>query len=455
MTIPAGNNWCPDCEEACHDHSTMCTVCGAPLVAPPPTTTTTTAVRLVPDSLSEHVRVTSGELRGLLQNLQSRIDAVHTAQDDLWEQLVVRERDVWQLIPAALWDPQPPTEPTSGNRQSTATAALAALPRTVLTAHSSFFHQCTLNFGVRVAAGRGGGDDDGTNGVPSTSTPPPIPESMIAVPGEFATTRQSAHTATATTSTTCGSSSEEGIGSALSPTVVASATLLVAEFTADGRELSESTRQAIHRAVHDDDDEPKPAPATSATAATRGVLLYVWRGGGRTFRHTARLAQEAGAAGCIVGNHVADPWPYTMRDSAGTAAKHGPPLRIPVVMASQHDGRRIQQFVQSCAKAAALTTTTITAQCTLSLQTTTHAAAPDCCVCTEVFTVGNSVLKLPQCGHVFHEDCAVTWLSQHNTCPYCRHELPLQDAEQERERRRRGNNHHNSTTAAPHHDFYG
>jgi hypothetical protein len=66
--------------------------------------------------------------------------------------------------------------------------------------------------------------------------------------------------------------------------------------------------------------------------------------------------------------------------------------------------------------------------------------------------VGNTVLKLPSCGHVFHEECAVTWLTQHNTCPYCRHELPLQEDELERDRRRRVTSNSNSTA---HHEFYG
>ena len=45
----------------------------------------------------------------------------------------------------------------------------------------------------------------------------------------------------------------------------------------------------------------------------------------------------------------------------------------------------------------------------------------DCSVCLEEIsqTTGSSTMA---CGHSFHIRCLGTWLLQHETCPYCRHE---------------------------------
>ncbi|KAK9868967.1 hypothetical protein WJX84_004227 [Apatococcus fuscideae] len=38
---------------------------------------------------------------------------------------------------------------------------------------------------------------------------------------------------------------------------------------------------------------------------------------------------------------------------------------------------------------------------------------------------GGEVLQLP-CKHCFHQDCLMPWLELHNTCPVCRHALPVE-----------------------------
>jgi hypothetical protein len=46
-----------------------------------------------------------------------------------------------------------------------------------------------------------------------------------------------------------------------------------------------------------------------------------------------------------------------------------------------------------------------------------------CAICFELLVPGDGVLELP-CSHLFHSDCIVQWLLNHQHCPICRTLLP-------------------------------
>lgn len=47
-------------------------------------------------------------------------------------------------------------------------------------------------------------------------------------------------------------------------------------------------------------------------------------------------------------------------------------------------------------------------------------AATECVICLEEFQDGDLCKVLPQCNHVFHKECIISWMIHSNACPMCR-----------------------------------
>ncbi|XP_060947084.1 E3 ubiquitin-protein ligase RNF126-like [Limanda limanda] len=63
---------------------------------------------------------------------------------------------------------------------------------------------------------------------------------------------------------------------------------------------------------------------------------------------------------------------------------------------------------------------------TISITEEHMGADLECPVCKDNFSLEESVRQLP-CSHLFHNDCIVPWLEQHDTCPVCRKGLNEQN----------------------------
>ncbi|KAF0890099.1 hypothetical protein E2562_037660 [Oryza meyeriana var. granulata] len=53
------------------------------------------------------------------------------------------------------------------------------------------------------------------------------------------------------------------------------------------------------------------------------------------------------------------------------------------------------------------------------------AAVEQCAVCIAVVKDGDTLRRLPACGHAFHAPCVDEWLREHATCPMCRADVKV------------------------------
>ncbi|CAH2079644.1 unnamed protein product [Thlaspi arvense] len=45
----------------------------------------------------------------------------------------------------------------------------------------------------------------------------------------------------------------------------------------------------------------------------------------------------------------------------------------------------------------------------------------ECSICIEDFSINHeNIIQMPQCKHMFHQDCLFEWLGRQNSCPLCR-----------------------------------
>mmetsp|Transcript_31692 Transcript_31692/g.64375 ORF Transcript_31692/g.64375 Transcript_31692/m.64375 type:complete len:527 (-) Transcript_31692:132-1712(-) len=316
---------------------------------------------------------------------------------------------------------------------------------------------------------------------------------LNAVPGEFGPLANANRNANAATTAGNSKASATDANAICTQSTSAAALVICSPLTTKGGKLSPSTLRQIEIL------RKRRIP----------FVGYVERGDGITFVQKALVCQRAGEAdehgihadgskkkrslcmGVIVGNRgttgsQSEVWPYIMQDTKGEAEKFG--LHVPVVMVRREDGKRLIRWASRSAVARGegtnatadvmpatmleeLPNDTKAENVQTAKQTPLHQQQENyiytpcriqirpkqsnaCPVCTEIFRTGDTIVRLPLCGHVFHEACAMAWLTKHNTCPYCRKEYPTEDEGFEAERRRRERE-RGSVGVDGGHDFYG
>jgi len=194
----------------------------------------------------------------------------------------------------------------------------------------------------------------------------------------------------------------------------------------DMREPSSTTTEAKQKSPSNEKSKNPPK------------IAYMTRGKGVTFVQRAMYAQKMGAEALIIANHV-PVWPYIMKDSKNALAKEKVPLSIPVVMIKKSDHYKLGKYFDKLQKLKE--NQKKDEKETISISFRIVAKSDDdrntCIICRDQFEIGDKVMRLPSCFHTFHSECLLKWLENHNTCPTCRRELPLENPDAEINERRR------------------
>jgi hypothetical protein len=402
MTIR--HNWCSECKETCLNHATLCTICGSTLEAPPAAVVSDLARRNQDSAARRRTNDPPGSLFSFtMQDLVQ--EATQNQRRDLGDLRELLE-NIRQEIRATGVAQRDLLEEMRSVREEWQAVPAELWDPSIGSGSSS--RPTSVEYLERIPRTvvsrkssilRQGCLSCSSKAIAGCPLPPP----MEVIPGEFGMTEACAL--------------EHG-------------TLILPEFNRTGKGgLALATKTLIAN-------------------ATKPVIVYMERGDGVTFCQKAITAQDAGASAVVIGNNVTEPWPYVMKDSKGEAV--GDKVSIPIVMVKLADGQALVSFFRQRNN-----TTVECAKWNLRMEPQNQ----NCVICTESFSISEVLLRLPACGHHFHESCAMQWLTSHNTCPYCRRELPTDDAAYEQERRRTERTHASSDSAAgrssQYQDFYG
>jgi len=78
-----------------------------------------------------------------------------------------------------------------------------------------------------------------------------------------------------------------------------------------------------------------------------------------------------------------------------------------------------------------------------------------CAICIEDYTLGEKLKQLP-CGHTFHQDCLIPWLTErHASCPLCKYDVSAREEDETDENSNNSSSNNNTNTAAWFWSSYG